>query len=224
MAERLPKWVEYGAFILALNAGCINAVGLLGIGHQSVSHLSGNTTLLGTELVHLSWLDSWHLIGIIVSFVAGSALSGLMLSGTSLELGRHYESLLIIEATLLFIAISLLKQGIFIGDFCTSMACGLQNGLVTNYSGAVVRTTHVTGIFTDLGLMLGQKLKGKPINKRRLSLFLTIIGGFISGAGIGAYLFENWHFLALALPIIICTSLAGAYHLYRHRQRAANDL
>ena len=41
VVSRLPKWVEYGAFILALVAGFVNAVGLLGFQHQSISHLSG---------------------------------------------------------------------------------------------------------------------------------------------------------------------------------------
>lgn len=40
MISQLPKWVEFGAFILALVAGYVNAIGLLGFDHQSVSHLS----------------------------------------------------------------------------------------------------------------------------------------------------------------------------------------
>ncbi len=50
MISQLPKWVEVGAFILALVAGFINAIGLLSFEHQSVSHLSGTATLLGASL------------------------------------------------------------------------------------------------------------------------------------------------------------------------------
>ncbi|HAI90280.1 MAG TPA: DUF1275 domain-containing protein, partial [Alcanivorax sp.] len=47
MLTRLPRWVEVGAFLLAFLAGSVNAVGLLGFSHQSVSHLTGTTSLLG---------------------------------------------------------------------------------------------------------------------------------------------------------------------------------
>ncbi|WP_156312572.1 DUF1275 family protein [Marinagarivorans algicola] len=60
-----------------------------------------------------------------------------------------------------------------------SSACGLQNALITIYSGAVIRTTHTTGIFTDLGIMLGSKLRGEPFDKRKALLFLVIICGLL---------------------------------------------
>ena len=50
MISRLPSWVEAGAFSLALMAGVVNAVGLLGFSHQAVSHLTGTSTLLGAAL------------------------------------------------------------------------------------------------------------------------------------------------------------------------------
>ena len=47
LLTRLPPWVEVGAFLLAFLAGSVNAVGLLGFSHQSVSHLTGTSSLLG---------------------------------------------------------------------------------------------------------------------------------------------------------------------------------
>lgn len=52
MITKLPKWVEYGAFVLALSAGIVNGIGLLGFEHQAISHLSGTATLIGTDLVN----------------------------------------------------------------------------------------------------------------------------------------------------------------------------
>ena len=54
MLTRLPRWVEVGAFLLAFLAGSVNAVGLLGFSHQSVSHLTGTTSLLGLALADLA--------------------------------------------------------------------------------------------------------------------------------------------------------------------------
>jgi uncharacterized membrane protein YoaK (UPF0700 family) len=214
LISSLPKWIEYGAFVLAFVAGCINAIGLLGFEHQSVSHVSGTATLIGTSLLTSSGEKTLHLIGILVSFFIGAALSGFMLHGNALKLGKHYDTALIIESCLIFIALYLLSEGSFYGHFAASTACGLQNALATTYSGAVIRTTHLTGIFTDLGLMLGEAFRGEVFDKRKAILFLLIIMGFILGGTSGAYLFDLYNFKALLAPGLICLILAVAYRIY----------
>lgn len=69
MISQLPKWVEFGAFILALVAGYVNAIGLLGFDHQSVSHLSGTATLLGTGVYQGSLQNAFHLVGVCFPFL-----------------------------------------------------------------------------------------------------------------------------------------------------------
>ena len=80
MISKLPKWIEYGAFILALVAGCINAIGLLGFEHQSVSHVSGTATLLGATIFASSFETILHLVGILFAFFLGASLSGFLLN------------------------------------------------------------------------------------------------------------------------------------------------
>ncbi|NVK75578.1 DUF1275 domain-containing protein [Marinomonas sp. CT5] len=217
MLSRLPKWVEYGAFLLALVAGSVNAVALLGFQHQAVSHLSGTATLLGSALLTPNPETLLHLFGILLSFLFGSAFSGFTLSGTSLKLGRLYDVLLFIEAIFLLISMYLLLNGQTSGHYFASAACGLQNALATTYSGAVVRTTHLTGIFTDLGIMLGGALQGKALDKRKAFLFIVIVVGFITGGVLGAWLFYQLGFWALSVPAVICFILAIVYRLYSSR-------
>lgn len=216
MLSRLPKWVEYGAFLLALVAGYVNAVALLGFAHQSVSHLSGTATLVGSEIVNGSG-ELFHLVGILLSFLLGSTISGFMLTGTSLKLGRFYDVLLIMEASFLLIAMYFLMHDDTTGHFFASAACGLQNALATTYSGAVVRTTHLTGIFTDLGIMFGSAFRGKPLDKRKTWLFLVIVTGFISGGSFGTLVFDLYRFKALAIPALLCFLLAIVYRVYRRK-------
>ncbi|WP_028863101.1 YoaK family protein [Psychromonas aquimarina] len=218
MLRKLPRWVEYGAFTLALLAGTVNAVGLLGFQHQSVSHLSGTTTMFGAELFTFSSSLS-HLAGILFSFLLGSALSGYLISSESLKLGRNYDLLLMIEGLLLLGAIFFLDKHAPLGHYLASAACGLQNALATRYSGAVVRTTHVTGIFTDLGIMLGGALRGEEFDKRKCILFCLILLGFILGGTGGAYLYQSYQFMALIFPAGICFMLAASYRLYSTRQK-----
>ena len=213
----LPRWVELGAAILAFVAGVVNAIGLLSFEHQSVSHLSGTATLLGTTLTQPNISTSIHLAGVLVAFLLGSALAGFLLDGSKLRLGRHYDTALVIEAMLLLGAMLLLNANSSYGHYFASAACGIQNALATNYSGAIVRTTHLTGIVTDLGIMVGQKLKGKSLDQRKAKLFLIIIAGFIVGAAAGSVLLQRFSFHALLLPIIICLALAATYRFYRLR-------
>ncbi|GLQ31771.1 YoaK family protein [Litoribrevibacter albus] len=218
MVAKLPRWVEFGAFILALNAGFINAVGLLDFEHQAVSHLSGTATLIGTQLVS-SPVGIFHLIGIVLCFLLGASVSGVLLAGSSLKLGRHYDTLLFLEACLLVAAIFFLEEQSLVGHYFASAACGLQNALATKYSGAVVRTTHMTGIVTDLGIMLGAVLRGKALDRRKALLFFLILLGFVSGGALGALVFGQFYVSALLLPAVICCVLAICYRIYRSRVR-----
>lgn len=218
MLSKLPRWIEYGAFTLALLAGIINAVGLLGFQHQAISHVSGTATLLGSSLLD-SFDSSLHLIGILLSFLFGAMISGLLLSSTSLKLGRHYDSLLFIEGMLLLIAIYFLNDNSLFGHYFASAACGLQNALASTYSGAIVRTTHVTGIFTDLGILMGSALRGEAFDKRKAMLFLLIVSGFILGGLCGSLLYTRLEFMALIVPAIMCFVLALSYKIYIWRSR-----
>lgn len=219
MISQLPKWVELGALVLALLAGCVNAIGLLGFEHQSVSHVSGTATLLGTELLDLPLQKLLHLTGILLSFLLGASISGFLLHGSALQLGRHYDTALFIECLLLCVASLLLFSGSFYGHFLASMACGLQNAMATTYSGAIIRTTHVTGIFTDLGIMLGSLVRGEPLDRRKARLFVIIIVGFILGGTSGAFLYMQFVFMALLIPAIVCLMMAVTYRIYARTQR-----
>ncbi|WP_116919779.1 DUF1275 family protein [Tamilnaduibacter salinus] len=137
--------------------------------------------------------------------------------------GRHYRFALILEGLLILAAMAALLDGSFWGHYLASAACGLQNGLVTRYSDALVRTTHLTGIITDLGLMVGARLRGVPFDRRKAILFLLIVGGFIAGSGIGAILFRYLGFVALSIPAILAFAISALYGLYSYRRRLGDS-
>lgn len=220
MISKLPRWVEYGSFLLALVAGLVNSIGLLGFKHQSISHLSGTATLLGTGVVNSTFTDVLHLLIILLSFLVGASISGYFLRNGALKLGRNYSSLLSLEAIFLIASIYFLTRDSLYGHYLASAACGLQNALASTYSGAVIRTTHVTGIFTDLGIMIGTKLRGEPFDKRKALLFILIIIGFVFGGVLGAYSFSVFKLQALFIPAGICLMLAVCYSIYNAKVRS----
>ncbi|NQD36342.1 DUF1275 domain-containing protein [Permianibacter sp. IMCC34836] len=218
MTARLPPWVETGGVALAFIAGSVNAVGFLGFKHQAVSHLTGTSTILGTTLAQADFATSWHLLLILLFFVLGAVTSGLIIRDAHLRLGRRYGVALLLESLLLLLAMVLLNSGSDAGHYLASAACGLQNAMASTYSGAVIRTTHVSGMFTDLGIYLGQALRGLPVDSRRVKLYLFLLSGFIVGGTVGAAAYLRWGYSALAAPAAMAAFLSLCYWIYRHRQ------
>jgi uncharacterized membrane protein YoaK (UPF0700 family) len=214
MVTKLPRWVEVGGFSLTLIAGSVNAIGLLGFEHQAVSHLTGTSTLLGVRLTEGNWESVLHLVLVIASFVLGAAISGLIVQDATLKLGRRYGVVLLLESGLLFAAMWTLTNGLIVGHLLASAACGLQNAMVTTYSGASMRTTHVSGLFTDIGIALGHLLRGIPANTRRLQLQLVLIAGFILGGSLGAVTYRRYNYTALSVPAALALLLALIYWTY----------
>jgi uncharacterized membrane protein YoaK (UPF0700 family) len=207
-------WVGAGA--LACVAGMVNAVGFLGFEHQAVTHLTGTTTLFGIALVQGDVETTLELMAMLASFLAGAALAGVLIQDSTLQLGRRYGVALAIESALLFAAVPLFQRHALAGMACAAMAIGLQNAMATTYSGAVVRTSHVSGMFTDLGIGLGHALRGLPLQRRRLQLCGLIIVAFALGAMAGAFGFARMGPEVLLVPATI-TGLAGiGYAGYRH--------
>ena len=215
MINKLPKWVEIGGFFLAFIAGNVNAIALLGFNHQGVSHLTGSSTLVGVELARGDLDAVIHLTFILLGFVLGACVSGFIIGNESLKLGRRYSLALFLEAGLLLVAMLLFSENVNLGHYLASSACGLQNAMTSTFSGAVVRTTHVTGLFTDLGVTLGLWLRGQKTDKRKTVLYLILITGFIIGGVVGARNFHDLHFNALLIPAALAAILAIIYLAYR---------
>ncbi|MGE6335013.1 YoaK family protein [Stenotrophomonas sp. NPDC077659] len=219
MGIRLPTWVWIGAVALSCVAGMVNVVGFLGFEHQAVSHMTGSTSQLAMAIAQGDGRAIGHLWGLLIAFSLGAMLSGLLIQDNTLQLGRRYGVALAIESALLLVAIPLFEQQQIWGALAAAMACGLQNAMATTFSGAVVRTTHLSGMFTDLGIGLGHLLRGLPLQVRRLTLSGLIISGFLGGGILGAWLFMQFRYDALLAPALL-TGLTGiVYVVYQQWAR-----
>jgi len=116
-----------------------------------------------------------------------------------------------------------------IAAYLAIAACGLQNGMATSYSGAVIRTTHVTGIATDVGLLLGRMLRRLlrggcrkanldavdlahlEVDGKKLFLLSILFIAFILGSLIGSRLSRYMGIETLLLPAAI-TGISGALY------------
>ena len=216
MIRQLPRWAWIGGALLALVAGCINAVGYMCFRHQPITHLTGTSTELGISLASGDMASVLHWGLTIVSFVAGAMLSGFIVQQRTLQLGRRYGVVLMLESLLLFAATPLIHDAKDLGLYFASAACGLQNAMVSTYSGTTLRTTHLSGIFTDLGIYLGQRLRGLDVDMLRIHVCLLVAEHFILGAILGAYGFAHIQERVLLIPATLTGAVGLGYAIYRH--------
>ena len=200
------------AISLSWVAGYTNALTILTCG-QVTSHLTGSVSQLGVEIAELQWSKAGYLLWLIVMFLLGAFTAGAM---TEFGRLRRYQSIYVLpmvtEAALLGL-FALLVDWQATGaigpgsahvwlTFLPSFAMGLQNATITRISGGVIRTTHVTGVVTDLGLelsrivfrLLGLRRQVEAHRRHqenwRALLLLSIPGSFALGAGLGTFCFE----------------------------------
>jgi len=220
LPQREFRAVIIGGTALAMNAGYINAVSLSGLFSATVSHVTGNLTRIAVDVFLGKWLGTAILLTIVLCYMFGSFISGYMISGSRFSLGRAYGYVLLLEAACIMASFLLLRRENIIGEMFAAIACGLQNAMCTTYSGAVVRTTHMTGITTDIGMIFGQWASGKKTDIWKLKVFIPLWTGYMLGAFIGAACWVVLHHASMILPALWITAVAVAYFTWGPAKQA----
>lgn len=213
--HRDPRRNRRLANVLALVAGVLNSVGFVAVATYT-SHMTGITALVADHLV----LGDLRMVGVgilaITFFVAGASACALLFNwGRRRGLRSRYANVLLVEGIGMLV-FGLLADNVtwrhrnllVIAVLCFVM--GLQNALITKVSGATIRTTHVTGMVTDIGIELGKiayrNPPGDPDPVRgdhaKLLMHAGLVGLFFTGGVIGAagYL---WLGFAFIIPVAV---------------------
>lgn len=184
LQHRTPVFI--GAAVLAALAGYINVV-MLGFFAVPVSHMSGAVAHLGVDIMGGNTADLLPIGSILVGFWLGAFSAGLLISHVSLRLSKSYVSALALEALLLCLAAFFALNDNNYAVALAAAACGLQNAMAGSFRGLTIRTTHVTGVVTDLGALLGSRLRGRKVKTWKLVLLLIILLAFFTGGILGAF-------------------------------------
>jgi uncharacterized membrane protein YoaK (UPF0700 family) len=236
------------AITLASVAGFVNVVGVVVCG-VAVSHVTGTVSALGREVGQ----GEWHLLGIagwlLAWFLVGAMVSGLAIGAARARGWRSvYVVPMAIEAfALAAMGVLVAQRGVAIesgsplttGAFAATqwslsaiacLAMGLQNATITSISGGVVRTTHLTGVLTDLGIELsrivaprgdvpvapspatdatGHRTSITRARLRRLALLTSILGSFLLGAGIAAIAMPSLAAWTMLPPVALLLFVIG---------------
>ena len=202
---------------LSFVAGATNAGGFLAVG-QYTSHMTGVVSSVADNLVLGQIALALAVLMALLAFMSGAMTTAWMVNwALRRQLQSAYARPLLLEAALLLV-FGLFGTGInfFAGLFvpltvlvlCFIM--GLQNAVITKISNAEIRTTHITGLVTDLGIELGKMLyinrlrEANPVvaNRKKLKLHATLIASFFIGGLLGALGFKHLGFIT-TLPLSI---------------------
>ena len=215
------------AGLLSFIAGIVNVCGVLSV-HTLTTNVTGHFAFFAEQLQQKEYNPALNFLLYILAYFLGSFLSSLAMEA-SLRKGYrtvHVGPMLLEIAILLalgFVADYMLLAGVggIVIALLLLFAMGLQNALVTRVSNSVVRTTHLTGLFTDLGIELSQLLFYKRKEQqekltRSVRLKLVIISAFFAGCVVGGYLYKTLTLGTLAVAAGLLT-IALAYDTLKFR-------
>ena len=131
-------------------------------------------------------------------------MAGVFVGATRLLPSRRYGAVMMFEGILLLAATYLLLRKSAGGPMLAATACGLQNAMSSSYCGLMIRTTHVSGIVTDLGVMLGHYLRHRRIVAWKLKFLFALLFSFGIGGIVGAFLDIRFGPICLLLPALTC--------------------
>ena len=204
--QRSPKTNLRLGLSLSFVAGATNAGGFLAVGRYT-SHMTGIVSSMADDLVlgHIGLA----LAGVVclLTFVAGAMCTAIMVNwGLRQQLRSSYSLPLLLES------VALLMFGLFGAAIATwsqaflpvtvvllSFIMGLQNAVITKISKAEIRTTHITGLVTDIGIELGKWVylnrlqEPAPVraNRERMRIHVGMVLFFLLGGLMGALGFKH---------------------------------
>lgn len=202
------------ASLLSFVAGIVNVCGLFAV-QRLTTNVTGHFAYFADEMAKKNFTQAWIYLLFILAFFLGAFCSNMLLEAISKYNVRLMNLIPVgIEISILTL-IAFLNSSVIAAypNAIASLllfAMGLQNALVTMLSNSVVRTTHLTGLFTDLGIELSQlfiykkeeqKKKLTTSIKLRLSIIcFFFLGGIMGGIG---YLFSGVKILLLAVLTLV---------------------
>ncbi|MBT0570687.1 DUF1275 domain-containing protein [Curvibacter sp. CHRR-16] len=213
--ERSRKTNYQLGVALCFVAGATNAGGFLAVG-QYTSHMSGMVSGVADALV----LSHWALVAsgaaAVLAFVMGAMTTAWMVNwALRRQLRSAYGRPLLIEAFLLLMfglfGAAIDAFGVGFVPPTVLLLCyimGLQNALITKISRAEIRTTHVTGLITDLGIELGKLTYINRLTRenlvqadfKKMRILMALISAFFVGGMLGAWGFQRFGYIA-TLPL-----------------------
>ncbi|OLP57793.1 hypothetical protein BJF93_13125 [Xaviernesmea oryzae] len=231
-ASRNERINVHLACCLAGVAGALNGAAFYAVGFFA-ANMTGNVSALSDKLATGHMAASLFYLAIVATFILGATVSSLIINvGRRRGINGIYAYCILAEA-LLLLPLGLADLLMTAPSRATLLVLGLaflmglQNATVTRISDARVRTTHVSGMATDIGIELGVAmdiLRGKEgmgdpaDNMSKLRLHVYTILAFLVGGFFGVLVYESAGgiLMLVAAALLLALSLSTLYRAHRH--------
>jgi uncharacterized membrane protein YoaK (UPF0700 family) len=207
-------------------AGALNVAGFYAFGTFS-SNMTGNVSALADHLGLGEVRMALFGLLLVLAFVAGAMAATLLIdAGRTRHLPGVYAYGILGEAAMLLVlgcAAPFLPEDVRGAALALGLSflLGLQNATVTQITNARVRTTHVTGMVTDIGIGLANLLERRPdVDRDKLRLHLVTVAAFLGGGILGVVLFQVMGTALLVVAACVLAALAIPGITMARRMRA----
>lgn len=215
-------------------AGVVNITGVLSV-KTLTTNITGHFAYFAEEIMRKDFAAAITFFVFTLIFLLGAFTSNFI-SEYVAKSNSNFSHIIPIALEILILAIvasfeSPMNLDNFEGKNLASamlFAMGIQNSLVTKISQSTVRTTHLTGLFTDLGIELSQLFfykKPEETKKLKTNIYLriSIISFFFIGCVLGGFIYSFFNIKTLfvacffLLIALLYDSIRLHYHLIKRR-------
>jgi len=235
IAHAFPVLVS--CFVMAAVAGFVNAFFMESIFATTVSHLTGLTTRSASQFAAGKYDLMLKNLGVILFFFLGSMTNSLIVGDSPMRMVQNYGFAIMLEAALLLLPIFIptdTKLNMNVSIYSAAFAMGLQNAMLTIYGTAIVRTTHVTGLVTDVGILTGLWIRDLVVLRKRrtegmwkIKIMVPLYLGFFTGAALGMLAMTRIEgAFALIIPSVVTAWVGIGFLILRYihnKQEAAKQ-
>lgn len=212
--------------LMAFQAGMLNMGGFMAC-HRFVSHVTGFATFFGYELSQVNYTAAFGMLTVPLFFLIGAMMSGQLVDiRLQQKKSPQYYTVFGVMTFLILIVlvggitnrfgkfgepVEVNSDYVLLAFLC--LTCGIQNGAITSVSRSVIRTTHLTGITTDLGIGLMRVFSSslsseeKAHESRANNMRMGLIGFFVLGSVVAGFAFKYFEYYGFILPLMTSGNL-----------------
>lgn len=223
--------MQLGA-VLAFVAGAVNAGGFLAVGYYT-SHMTGVVSSIADYLALNNFAKAGISFMFLLSFLVGAATTSIVINHARTRgLSSEFAAAIFLESLFLllfgvlqwqWVESPLASATVVISLLCFIM--GLQNAIITKISNAEIRTTHVTGLVTDIGIELGRYMyyygsgdRTMTLHPEKLKLHTLLFMSFLVGGLCGAVSFKHTQGLII-FPLALLLMIMALVPLMEEARR-----
>ena len=209
------KWVLLTQILFTFNAGYMNLLTFYSFYQLPSSHVSGLLTRLSYELYHVNIHIFFIVLGNFLMYLLGTICSGYFLETSDFLLtSAHYNA--VFAEIILLIIIQLYSSNCLVVLFLSTLVLGLQNGITSSISNNTLRSTHFTGMITDVGLCIGEMMKKNFEYTHKFKIWISSLCSYFLGGILASFCVQYTLYYVYIVNIVVMISVLANWKIFFH--------